>query len=84
MMKNLMLMRNWGAARTIRLLAGLGLVVLGLLTGGNPAFVLIGGAFVFQAMLNMSCCCGGSSCATGTDVRRIEQYTAGDEDARGE
>ena len=51
-MKNI-LFRNWGAARIIRLLAGLGFVIFGILTG-NMALPLLGALFAFQALINTS------------------------------
>jgi len=28
-------------------------------------FVILGALFVFQALVNASCCCGGGSCSVG-------------------
>jgi len=72
------LFKNWGAARLIRLSLGFGLIVFGVITKGNAAFALMGGMFALQALLNLSCCCGGGSCPTGID--RAERYESGQDE----
>jgi len=80
-MKN-KLLKNWGATRIIRLVAGLGLIIFGLLSKGY-IIAFLGTFFMFQALLNLSCCCGIDSCNSGTDKTKsnlyedqIEQYKA--------
>ena len=57
--------RNWGAARLIRLVAGLGFIIFGLASQDGLMFTVVGALFTVQALLNLSCCCGGGSCDTG-------------------
>ena len=64
-------LKNWGTARIIRLVAGIGLIVFGLMGKENTPFAFLGGLFVFQAVANLACCCGGGSCDTG--ISRTER-----------
>jgi len=70
------LLRNWGAARLIRLLAGLGFIIYGMANQDGIMFTVVGALFTVQALLNLSCCCGGGSCDTGFGRKKTK--TGGD------
>lgn len=56
------LLKGWDAARIIRLVAGVGIAVYAI-TSKDYLFLWLAGLFLFQAVLNISCC-GAGGCST--------------------
>lgn len=60
---------NWDAARWLRLLSGIGFMVYGLY-GADFYIVFLGVLFLLMAVLNWSCCSGGS-CSTSSGKKSL-------------
>jgi len=67
------LLRNWDAVRIIRLLIGLAIGVYSVVAG-EYVFLILAGLLIVQALMNVSCCAGGS-CAPAQ--RREEEVYRG-------
>lgn len=60
-----MMMRNWDAARLIRLVIGAGFALFGLYSS-DYFTVMMGVLLAMLALLNWSCCAGGCNTSAGT------------------
>lgn len=63
---------GWNTARLIRLLIGVGLGIYAFIEG-DYLFLLLGGVFIMQSLLNVSCC-GAAGCSADKGGRREEAY----------
>jgi hypothetical protein len=62
---------NWGFIRIIRLLAGIGTAIYGVLAN-DYIFLWIAGLFLIQSLFNLSCCgYNGCSTAPSSDVKQV-------------
>ena len=66
------LLENWSFSRILRLVAGIGLGIYGAISK-DYLFLFFGGLFLFQAVLNLSCC-GAIGCNTNTDKAKKNIY----------
>lgn len=72
-------LKNWNVARIIRLAAGVGLSIYAV-TSKEYQFLLLAGLFLFQAILNLSCCGAGGCSSAGNGHQKqvfkgeIEEY----------
>ena len=66
------LLKNWDVARIIRLVAGIGIAVYAI-TSKDYMFLWLAGLFLFQAVLNISCC-GAGGCATNDKTNQKQVY----------
>jgi hypothetical protein len=66
------LLKNWDTARVIRLVAGVGVGVYALVSK-DYLFLWLAGIFLFQALMNVSCC-GAGGCAAGTRTEQKPVY----------
>lgn len=57
------ILRGWDAARIIRLVAGVGIAVYAI-ASKDYLFLWLAGLFLFQAVLNISCCGAGGCWAS--------------------
>lgn len=70
--------KKWDLARIIRLVVG-AVIALYALIGNDYLFLVLGGLFIFQSVLNISCC-GAGGCASDLPHERnvygdqIKQY----------
>lgn len=71
------ILRGWDAARIIRLVAGVGIAVYAI-TSKDYLFLWLAGLFLFQAVLNISCCgaggCGASAPPQSKTKYDIKEY----------
>lgn len=66
------LLQNWDMARIIRLVAGVGIGIYAIVSK-DYMFLLLAGLFLFQALLNISCC-GASGCSTNDIASQKQVY----------
>lgn len=66
------LLKGWDVARIIRLVAGIGIAVYAI-TSKDYMFLLLAGLFLFQAVLNISCC-GAGGCTTNDKTNQKQVY----------
>lgn len=66
------LLKNWDMARIIRLVAGVGIGIYAIVSK-DYIFLLLAGLFLFQALLNISCC-GASGCSTSDTASQKQVY----------
>ncbi|MBR8705419.1 hypothetical protein [Bacteroides pyogenes] len=62
-------LRQWNAARIIRLVAGIGLGVYAIASKEYP-FLFLAIFFLAQAILNISCCASGA-CASDSSENQV-------------
>lgn len=76
------LLNDWNIGRIIRLLAGIGIGIYAVISK-DYMFLLLGGLFLLQGVLNMSCCGGGSCLSSDSDNTKqvykgeIKEYKPG-------
>lgn len=61
--------KNWYITRIIRLVAGIGIGIYAI-TSKDYIFLLLAGIFLFQAILNISCC-GAAGCSTENQQKQV-------------
>ena len=66
------LLKNWDVARIIRLVAGVGIGIYAIVSK-DYMFLLLAGLFLFQALLNISCC-GAGGCSTSNTASQKQIY----------
>ena len=66
------ILKGWDAARIIRLIAGVGIAVYAI-TSKDYMFLWLAGLFLFQAVMNISCC-GAGGCATNDNPKSKQVY----------
>jgi len=66
------MLRNWDFSRIIRLIAGIGISIYAI-NSKEYSFLFLGGFFLLQAVLNMSCC-GAGGCSSNTDNGQKEVF----------
>ncbi len=66
------LLKNWDAARIVRLVAGLGFGIYALVWS-EYIFLILAALFLLQAAFNVSCC-GAGGCSSGNDTKQQEVY----------
>lgn len=65
-------LKNWDLMRIVRLLAGVGIAVYAI-SSKDYTFLLLAGLFLFQAIMNISCC-GSGGCYTRKDKPKENIY----------
>lgn len=66
------ILKGWDAARIIRLIAGVGIAVYAI-TSKDYMFLWLAGLFLFQAVMNISCC-GAGGCSTSENTKTKQVY----------
>lgn len=66
------LFKNWGAARVIRLIIGLGLVCFSFIQH-EYLFLIVAAMLLLQAVLNVSCC-GVGGCSSAANSSKSSVY----------
>jgi len=66
------ILKNWNVGRIIRLLAGIGLTIYAF-ASKEYGFFMLAGLFLFQGILNISCC-GPSGCSSGETDNQKQVY----------
>ncbi|WP_255499238.1 hypothetical protein [Dysgonomonas sp. HDW5A] len=66
------LLKNWYLMRIVRLLAGVGIAVYAI-SSKDYTFLLLAGLFLFQAIMNISCC-GSKGCYTNKEKPKENIY----------
>lgn len=66
------ILKSWDATRIIRLVAGVGIAVYAI-TSKDYMFLWLTGLFLFQAVLNISCC-GAGECSTNDSPKSQQVY----------
>lgn len=66
------LLKSWDACRIIRLMAGVGVGIYAVVSE-DYMFLMLAGLFLFQALLNISCC-GAGGCSTSDTANHKQVY----------
>ena len=66
------ILKNWGVARIIRVIVGIGFGIYAIISG-DYTFLWLTGILIFQAVFNISCCGTGgcSSSSSTTDTKEV-------------
>lgn len=66
------ILKNWDASRILRLILG-AIIAIYAISSREYGFLILGGFFLFQAIMNVSCC-GASGCYTDKDNSKKNIY----------
>lgn len=63
------LLKNWDAARLIRLVLGIGITIYAIISK-DYIFLILSALLLLQAIFNISCCSTGA-CSTSSNTKQV-------------